>query len=46
MVVFKNFDYGGLILFSGSMVSLLLGLSWGGSQYGKFSGLCVSSAIH
>lgn len=28
-----NFDYGGVIIFVGSLVSFLLGVSWGGQKY-------------
>lgn len=38
--VLKTLDYGGLVIFGGSMFSLLLGISWGGQAYCKFSHRC------
>jgi len=31
--VLKSLDYGGVIIFAGSAVSILLGISWGGQKY-------------
>ena len=29
-----NFDYGGAIIFSGSLISFVLGMSWAGGKFG------------
>lgn len=30
-----NFDYGGAVIFSGSLISFVLGMSWAGGKYGR-----------
>jgi MFS family permease len=41
----KKFDYGGFVLYSGGLVLVLLGLSWGGSAYPWHSGHVISSLV-
>lgn len=36
MQMIKTLDYGGFVLFSGSLACILLGISWGGQKYGTF----------
>jgi len=37
-----HLDYGGIIIFSGSATSLLLGISWGGQKYRMLTSSQVS----
>ncbi|PMD55689.1 siderophore iron transporter [Hyaloscypha bicolor E] len=41
----KKFDYGGFILYSGGLVLVLLGLSWGGSAYPWHSAHVIAALV-
>lgn len=41
----KKFDYGGFVLYSGGLVLVLLGLSWGGSAYPWHSAHVIATLV-
>jgi MFS family permease len=43
--VFKNMDYGGIVLFAAGVALTLTGLNWGGQQYAWVSGQTLGALI-
>ncbi|EXJ63305.1 uncharacterized protein A1O5_11626 [Cladophialophora psammophila CBS 110553] len=40
-----NLDFGGVIIFTGSVTSIILGISWGGQKYPWHSGEVISTMV-